>query len=85
MLRADERTWLKTGVEFFEGQPRLCTVLTLGMSSWTVANLPADTDDIALRLSRRGDAVEIRYSTGDATPTWPPWSTCRRTANCWPG
>ena len=68
MLRADERTWLKTGIEFFEGRPRLSTVLTLGMSSWTVANLPDDTDDVALRLSRRGDAVEIRYSTGDGPP-----------------
>ena len=68
MLRADERTWLKTGIEFFEGRPRLSTVLTLGMSSWTVANLPDDTNDVALRLSRRGDAVEIRYSTGDSAP-----------------
>jgi hypothetical protein len=68
MLRADERTWLKTGIEYFEGRPRLSTVLTLGMSSWTVANLPADTDDVALRLSRRGDAVEIRYSAGDGPP-----------------
>ena len=68
MLRADERTWLKTGIEFFEGRPRLSTVLTLGMSSWTVANLPDDTDDVALRLSRRGDAVEIRYSTRRGPP-----------------
>ncbi len=68
MLRADERTWLKTGIEFFEGRPRLSTVLTLGMSSWSVANLPDDAGDVALRLSRRGDAVEIRYSTGDGPP-----------------
>jgi regulation of enolase protein 1 (concanavalin A-like superfamily) len=68
MLRADERTWLKTGIEFFEGRPRLSTVLTLGLSSWTVANLPDDTDNVALRLSRRGDAVEIRYSTDDGPP-----------------
>lgn len=68
MLRADERTWLKTGIEFFEGRPRLSTVLTLGLSSWTVANLPDDTNDVSLRLSRRGDAVEIRYSTGDSAP-----------------
>jgi regulation of enolase protein 1 (concanavalin A-like superfamily) len=33
-----------------------------------VANLPDDADDVALRLSRRGDAVEIRYSTGDRPP-----------------
>ena len=65
MLRADERTWLKTGVEFFEGRPRLSTVLTLGRSSWMVTDLPAGTDDIVLRVSRRGDAVEVRYVLGD--------------------
>ncbi len=80
MLRADERTWLKTGIEFFEGRPRLSTVLTLGMSSWTVANLPDDTNDVALRLSRRGDAVEIRYSAGDerAGPGRPGLPAARR-------
>ena len=65
MLRADARTWLKTGVEFFEGRARLSTVLTLGRSSWMVTDLPAGTDDVALRVSRRGDAVEVRYQVGD--------------------
>ena len=68
MLRADERTWLKTGMEFFEGRPRLSTVLTLGRSSWMVTDLPAGTDDIVLRVSRRGDAVEVRYILGDRQP-----------------
>ena len=66
MLRADEQTWLKTGVEFFEGRPRLSTVLTLGWSSWMVADLPTDLEEITLRMSRRGDAVEIRYAAGDS-------------------
>jgi uncharacterized protein len=65
MIRADEQTWLKTGVEFFEGRPRLSTVLTLGRSSWMVTDLPEGTDDIGLRVSRRGDAVEVRYQIGD--------------------
>jgi regulation of enolase protein 1 (concanavalin A-like superfamily) len=65
MLRADERTWLKTGVEFFEGRARLSTVLTLGRSSWMVTDLPAGTDEIVLRVSRRGDAVEVRYVLED--------------------
>jgi uncharacterized protein len=65
MLRADERTWLKTGMEYFEGRPRLSTVLTLGRSSWMVTDLPAGTDDIVLRVSRRGDAVEVRYVLDD--------------------
>ena len=65
MLRADEQTWLKTGVEFFEGRPRLSTVLTVGWSSWMVADLPPGLDEVSLRVSRRGDAVEVRYATGE--------------------
>src|SRR5579859_133365 len=65
MLRADEQTWLKTGIEFFEGRPRLSTVLTLGRSSWMVTDLPDGADDILLRVSRRGDAVEVRYLVGE--------------------
>jgi regulation of enolase protein 1 (concanavalin A-like superfamily) len=65
MLRADERTWLKTGVEFFEGRPRLSTVLTLGQSSWAVTELPGWPDEITMRAARRGDAVEVRYAIGD--------------------
>jgi regulation of enolase protein 1 (concanavalin A-like superfamily) len=68
MLRADEQTWLKTGIEFFEGRPRLSTVLTLGRSSWMVTDLPNGADDILLRVSRRGDAVEVRYLVGDGQP-----------------
>ncbi|HEY7360458.1 MAG TPA: DUF1349 domain-containing protein, partial [Streptosporangiaceae bacterium] len=65
ILRADEHTWLKAGLEFFEGRPRLSTVLTLGCSSWMVADLPPGTDEVTLRASRRGDAVEVRYTAGD--------------------
>ncbi|HSS91496.1 MAG TPA: DUF1349 domain-containing protein [Streptosporangiaceae bacterium] len=65
MLRADEHTWLKTGLEFFEGRPRLSTVLTMGFSSWMVADLPPGTDEVTLRASRRGDAVEVRYAAGE--------------------
>jgi regulation of enolase protein 1 (concanavalin A-like superfamily) len=65
MLRADERTWLKTGVEFFEGRARLSTVLTHGRSSWMVTDLPEGTDEIVLKVSRRGDAVEVRYVIED--------------------
>jgi uncharacterized protein len=65
MLRADEEIWLKAGLEFFEGRPRLSTVVTVGWSSWMVADLPPGTDEVTLRASRRGDAVEVRYATVD--------------------
>jgi hypothetical protein len=64
MIRADERNWIKTGVEFFEGRPRFSTVVTLGFSSWAVADLPRGADEISLSVTRRGDAVEVRYCAG---------------------
>jgi uncharacterized protein len=65
MVRLDERRWLKTGVEYFDGRPRFSTVITLEHSSWAIADLPADVSELQLLLTRRGDAVEVRYSAGD--------------------
>jgi uncharacterized protein len=69
MVRVDERRWLKTGIEFVDGVMHFSTVVTHDYSSWAVADLPADTAEIALLVTRRGDAVEVRYSldgAGDA-------------------
>jgi len=65
MVRLDERRWLKTGVEFFDGRPRFSTVITLEHSSWMMADLPADMGELALLVTRRGDAVEVRYAVDD--------------------
>ncbi|SRR5216683_1003021 len=64
MLRVDERSWLKTGIEYYEWRPRLSTVLTMEYSSWAVAGLPAGAEDIGLSVSRRKEAVEVRYTVG---------------------
>jgi regulation of enolase protein 1 (concanavalin A-like superfamily) len=61
MVRVDERRWLKTGVEYLDGRMRFSTVITLGHSSWAVAVLPADMSELGLKLTRRGDAIEVRY------------------------
>ncbi|MGO9148567.1 MAG: DUF1349 domain-containing protein [Acidimicrobiales bacterium] len=62
MVRIDERNWIKTGIEYFEGRMRLSTVVTCEYSSWVVAELPESTNELALLLTRRGDALEVRYS-----------------------
>jgi regulation of enolase protein 1 (concanavalin A-like superfamily) len=64
MVRVDERHWIKTGIEFFEGRPRFSTVVTLEHSSWAVADLPPEAGEVSLSLTRRGDAVEVRYAVG---------------------
>jgi uncharacterized protein len=68
MVRVDERRWLKTGIEYFDGRMRLSTVVTLDYSSWAVGELPAGMTELGLALARRGDAVEVRYRIdgGDA-------------------
>jgi len=65
MVRVDERRWLKAGVEYVDGRPRFSTVITLGHSSWALAGLPADLSELGLLLTRRGDAVEVRYCADD--------------------
>jgi len=65
MVRLDERRWLKTGVEYFDGRPRFSTVITLEYSSWAVAGLPSGMRELALLLTRRGDSVEVRYRLDD--------------------
>ena len=50
MVRVDERHWLKTGVEYFDGRMRLSTVVTNDYSSWAVAELPAVAGALGLFL-----------------------------------
>jgi uncharacterized protein len=62
MVRVDEAHWLKTGIEFVDGTAHFSTVVTLGYSSWSIADLPDGVSELTLQLARRGDAVEVRYS-----------------------
>ncbi len=61
MVRVDERRWLKTGIEYVDGRPRFSTVITLEHSSWAVADLPGDIRELRLLVTRRREAVEVRY------------------------
>lgn len=66
MLRADERTWVKAGVELSDGVPQLGAVVTLGRSDWSVRPVPEWSGHrVTLRASRAGDAVTIRARVDD--------------------
>lgn len=66
MAWVDDDHWLKAGVELFDGQLRLSTVVTIGHSSWAFSTLPAGTSSIWLRMLRKSEAVEVYYSlTGE--------------------
>lgn len=62
MLRVDEANWIKTGIEFFDGQQHASAVVTRDFSDWSVVRLPGKPASLWLRITRKAEAVEIFYS-----------------------
>lgn len=66
MLRADDETWLKAGLEFSDGVLQVGAVVTLGRSDWSVAPVPEWAGRrVTVRASRSGDAVTVRARVDD--------------------
>ncbi len=62
MLRLDETTWLKCGIEFVEGVQQASAVVTNDFSDWSVLPLPQNPASCWLRVTRQAEAVEVHYS-----------------------
>lgn len=61
LVRADERHWVKAGVEVSDGAPQLGAVATRGVSDWSVAPVPDWAGCVVtVRASREGDALTVR-------------------------
>ncbi|MGW1010346.1 DUF1349 domain-containing protein [Streptomyces termitum] len=61
MVRVDERTWIKAGVEMTDGTPHLGAVVTSGRSDWSLSPVPDwQGRRVTVRASRAGDAVTVR-------------------------
>jgi regulation of enolase protein 1 (concanavalin A-like superfamily) len=65
MVRVDDRQWFKTGIEFLDGIPRYSTVVTFEYSNWSIAEVPTSFDHVGIRLSCRGNAVEVHRTIDD--------------------
>jgi regulation of enolase protein 1 (concanavalin A-like superfamily) len=66
LLRVDEATWVKAGVELADGAPQVGAVVTAGSSDWSVAPVPDWAGRrVTVRLSRSGDAVTVRARVDD--------------------
>ena len=77
MLRIDERTWIKSGIEFTDGKQHLSAVVTRDFSDWSVLPLDNPPAEIRLRLTRIGTAVFVDYALArrllrHAAPRLPP-------------
>ena len=68
MVRADETTWVKTGIEFVNGVHNVSAVVTRDFSDWSVVPLGSYPGSLRLRLKREGGAVILEY--GVAAGQW---------------
>ena len=62
MVRVDETTWIKCGIEYVDGVQHVSAVVTRDFSDWSVVPLPSNPEAIWLRLTRTGSAIEISYA-----------------------
>lgn len=62
MIRENDTTWLKCGIEFVEGVQYASTVVTREFSDWSVVQLPHNPISLWLELERKGGTVQVKYS-----------------------
>ncbi|GAA4271851.1 DUF1349 domain-containing protein [Aquimarina gracilis] len=65
MIRVDEKTWIKTGVEYVNERINISAVVTHKNSDWSMVELQQKPDSVWLKVTRRLDAIEIEYSLND--------------------
>jgi regulation of enolase protein 1 (concanavalin A-like superfamily) len=62
MVRIDNKNWIKTGIEYVDGVQNVSAVVTREVSDWSVVPRHDSPKSIWLKLLRKGDYVEIKYS-----------------------
>lgn len=62
MVRADETTWMKTGIEYVEGVQYASAVVTRDYSDWSVSPLEGSPAAFWLRVKRESGSIEVEYS-----------------------
>lgn len=64
MVRADEETWLKCGIEYVDDRQHASAVVTREFSDWSVVPLE-DPDSVRFRVDRTDETVEVFFAAGD--------------------
>jgi uncharacterized protein len=72
MVRADERNWLKSGLEVTSGAVHISTVYTRDFSDVSVAPIREQVGEVSMRVTRFGEALTVHCRGGDG-----PWQLLR--------
>jgi regulation of enolase protein 1 (concanavalin A-like superfamily) len=62
MVRVDETTWLKCGIELVDGVQQVSAVVTRDYSDWSVVPLAESPQALHLTVRREGSALQVRYA-----------------------
>lgn len=71
MLRVDADNWIKTGIEYVDGEQYLSAVVTREHSDWSVLPLTAacgEVESVTVEIERFEDAVQVRYAAEGGEP-----------------
>lgn len=63
MLRLDDTSWIKAGIEYVTGIAKASAVVTRDFSDWSIRDLREVPTDFWVRAKRGRDYVEISFST----------------------
>ena len=62
MLRYDEKTWIKAGIEYVNEKMHLSVVVTHNTSDWSVTELPGLPVSVWLKAIRELDSIQVFFS-----------------------
>ena len=62
MVRNDENTWIKAGIELSDGEALLSSVLTIGQSDWATGPYPGDPSAFWMRVTLRHGVLRVQAS-----------------------
>jgi regulation of enolase protein 1 (concanavalin A-like superfamily) len=68
LLRLDAANWIKTGIEYVDGEQLLSVVVTREVSDWSVVALPVSPGSVTIVAERAGDTVTVKYGLDGADP-----------------
>lgn len=61
---SDHKQWVKTGIEYLNGQPRLSTVATDRWSDWSLQSIPENTESSEGAKTSPGATIEMVIEDG---------------------
>ena len=62
MVRLDEATWIKGGIELADGEALLGSVLTIGQSDWATGPFRGDASDFWIRVTVEHGVLRLQAS-----------------------